>query len=73
MGHPIRSFRAARNLTLEGFGRLVGVKKSTVSKWENGHGPSPVGAKKVEEATGGELTKEQLRPDIWPASPEQLE
>ena len=36
MGEKIKALRQQRGMTLEEFGNLVGVGKSTVRKWENG-------------------------------------
>lgn len=67
MKHPIRSYRDDRGLTLEAFGALVGVNKSAVFKWEDGQGPAPHMAIKIEEATNGTVSRSALRPDLWPA------
>lgn len=63
MTHPIRQFRVEKSLTLEAFAALVGVKKSAVSKWEHGLGPSLDLARHIEKQVG--IPKERLRPDIW--------
>jgi transcriptional regulator with XRE-family HTH domain len=63
--HPIAQYRQDKGLTLEAFGRLVGVNKAAVCKWEDGFGPSIENAKAIEEATGGALPKHVLRPDVW--------
>ena len=65
--HPIRAYREAKGLTLEAFGALVGSNKSAVFKWEDGIGPAPQTAIKIEKATGGEVPRHVLRPDLWPA------
>jgi transcriptional regulator with XRE-family HTH domain len=66
--NPVKSYRKRHgDMTLEEFGELVGVKKSAVSKWENGKKPSPRRCLKIEEATKGEILKWQLRPELWPA------
>ncbi len=65
--HPIRAYREARGLTLEAFGALVDAHKSAVFKWEAGIGPSPQTAIRIEEVTGGEISRHTLRPDLWPA------
>lgn len=61
--HPIAQYRALHELTLDAFGGLVGVKKSVVSKWENGVAPSPQSAIEVERVTG--IPRHELRPDLW--------
>lgn len=65
--HPIAEYRQSHGLTLEAFGKLVGVEKAAVSKWEDGRGPSIENAKAIEEATAGALPKHVTRPDVWPA------
>lgn len=71
MDHPIAQFRRTNNLSIEAFGALVGVGKSAVSKWElRRSGPSVAMALKIEEVTERRLTREQLRPDIWPPNVE---
>lgn len=65
--HAIARYREANGLTLEAFGALVGSNKSAVFKWEDGIGPAPQTAIKIEKATGGEVPRHVLRPDLWPA------
>ena len=36
MAHKIKELRKAKNMTLEDVGKIVGVGKSTVRKWETG-------------------------------------
>lgn len=49
------------------FGRKVGVVRQHIHKIANGlQKPSPSLARKIEQATGGSVSKEELRPDIWP-------
>lgn len=67
MEHPIALYRKSRGLTLEAFGRLVGVQKAAVSKWEDGDGPSIENAKAIEDVTAGAIPRWMLRPDVWPA------
>lgn len=38
------------------------------TRWRNKR-PSPDMARRIEAATSGTVTKETLRPDIWPAEP----
>lgn len=38
------------------------------TRWRNKR-PSPEMARRIETATGSAVTKESLRPDIWPAAP----
>ncbi len=66
--HPITLYRERLGLTLEQFGKLGGVEKAAVSKWEDGKGPSIENAKVIEDATEGALPKHVLRPDVWEAA-----
>lgn len=65
--HPITIYRWERGLTLQAFGELFGVDKSTVKRWESGR-ISAERARAVAELTGVSLAK--LRPDLWPAPSE---
>jgi len=68
MSNAISDFRRSKNLTLEQFGHLVGVQKAAVSKWEKGiAGPSPALAIEIEKATNGQLSRWDVRPDLWDA------
>lgn len=46
--------------------RLVGVTQGAVNKWVRGGGVDPVNALRIEAATGGVVSKSDLRPDLWP-------
>jgi len=57
MKHALTRFRERRGLTMEAFGRTVGVEKGTVSKWERHHArPRISSLVRIKEATGGEVT-----------------
>lgn len=46
--------------------RVIGVKPPTVNQWANGERPVPATlCRAVEAATGGAVTAEQLRPDVF--------
>ncbi len=50
------------------FARRLGVVRQYVHKIATGlQLPSPALARAIEEATGGAVTKAELRPDIWDA------
>jgi DNA-binding transcriptional regulator YdaS (Cro superfamily) len=56
--------------------RMLGVKTPTVNQWVKGFRPVPVGrCAAIERATGGAVTRRDLRPDdfhlIWPDLAEQ--
>lgn len=61
--HPLRSFRAAKGLTLEQFGRVFAVNKTTVMRWEDGKIPAER-VLPVCKFTG--LSPHILRPDLYP-------
>ena len=65
MMNPIRSYREKYGLTLEAFGLLIGARKGSVSKWEAGQPPSIITARTIEQQTQGEITRAELRPDVW--------
>jgi DNA-binding transcriptional regulator YdaS (Cro superfamily) len=55
------------DMSMATFGRKVGVVRQYVHKIATGiQRPSPSLAMKIERATGGSVSKEELRPDIWP-------
>lgn len=60
----LKTFRASHNMTLAELGRLVGVSRGTVFRWEDGS--RKIGIKllnKVSEVTA--IPRERLRPDIF--------
>jgi transcriptional regulator with XRE-family HTH domain len=65
MSNIIKKYRLSAGLTLEQLGKLVGVKKSAVWKWENGQKPSPQATKLLEKVTNGKLSREAIRPDVY--------
>jgi DNA-binding transcriptional regulator YdaS (Cro superfamily) len=66
---PLRTYRRRAKLSLEQFGRAVGVNKSTVLRWETGRAPAERVAD-IERATNGAVTRAALRPDLFPTAPE---
>lgn len=62
----ISAYRRKHGMSRPRFAVMAGVRRAAVYKWEKGmRAPSVEAAKQIEEATGAEITKEQLRPDIW--------
>lgn len=52
--HPLRAWRKKNNLSLEAFGRQIGVNRSTLSYYESRtHIPRPRIMEKIRQATGG--------------------
>ena len=67
----ISQYRERHNLTIGGFGQLVGVTYEAVRRWENGQlRPGAQMAIKIEKATEGEIGRHEIRPDLW--SPEEF-
>lgn len=69
--HPIDKAAKCLQTSLEGLGNLLGVTKGAVSQWKNDGRVVPVEhCVKIFRLTGGEVTREELRPDdywlIWP-------
>jgi len=65
---PITRYRAARNLTLEAFGRLLSLNKSTVLRWERA-GVPVARVLDIERLTG--ISRHELRPDIFGPAPSE--
>ncbi|MCE7026400.1 YdaS family helix-turn-helix protein [Jiella avicenniae] len=59
---PIAEHREKHRLTLEAFGRLFGVHKTTVRRWELDRAPADR-VIEIERLTG--LSRQVLRPDIF--------
>lgn len=48
------------------FAKKLGISNSYLRQVETGYSPMPVYlAKRIEEVTDGEITKSELRPDLW--------
>ncbi len=62
MKSPIAKYRADNKLSLERFGSMFGVMKTTVRYWEQ-KGVPPERCAEIEKATG--IPKKKLRPDIF--------
>jgi DNA-binding transcriptional regulator YdaS (Cro superfamily) len=62
----LRLYREKHGISCGEFARKLGVAEPTMRSLENGTRPiTPERAKKIEEVTGGELTRPQLLPDIF--------
>jgi DNA-binding transcriptional regulator YiaG len=59
--NPIKAFRASRSMSLEQFGALFGVHKTTAMRWEEHQVPA-ARALEIEQKTG--IPASQLRPDL---------
>jgi transcriptional regulator with XRE-family HTH domain len=65
---PILNYRKDNGLTLEEFGNLFGVDKSTVLRWESGRAPAER-VVEIERVTG--IPRADLRPDLYaPPAPQ---
>ena len=61
MESALSSYRKRRNLTLAAFGDLVGVKPSTILRYETGaQHPRPAIAARIVNVTAGEVTLADL-------------
>lgn len=58
----------AAGMNQAGLAKLSGVNKATVSRWARGR-VSAERAIKIEEASGGKISRSDLRPDLWPPAP----
>ena len=54
--HPLKEYRLDRGLTQAALAQLVGTKKGTVSKWEQGTVPSLKFMRRIAEVTDGAVT-----------------
>jgi DNA-binding transcriptional regulator YdaS (Cro superfamily) len=62
MKSPITLFREKTNQSLEAFGKMFGVEKTTVRYWERVRVP-PERVAEIEKATG--IPRHELRPDLY--------
>lgn len=62
----IRSYLKKHNLTQEEFAKKVGVSPGAVWQWINGESRvDPRRVRKIEAITEGEVSRHDLRPDIY--------
>lgn len=61
---PLRALLSEREMRLSDLARIVGVDKSTATRWARGRVPAER-VLAVEKATG--VPRHELRPDIYPA------
>ena len=67
MVHRLKLYRTENDLDLAEFAAMVGVSSSLISRIENGRVQiMPVVATAIEMATRGQVTRHELRPDLWP-------
>jgi DNA-binding transcriptional regulator YdaS (Cro superfamily) len=65
--HPLARYRHRERLTLARLAKLCGTTKATLSRVETGKLiPTTRMAMALELATGGAVSRHELRPDIWP-------
>jgi DNA-binding transcriptional regulator YdaS (Cro superfamily) len=56
--------------TQEEFAKVIGVTQGTVSHWITGRSLVPIKtAKLIEEKTSGQVSRFELRPDVWEPPP----
>jgi DNA-binding transcriptional regulator YdaS (Cro superfamily) len=56
-----------RGMSLAQLASLLHVNPGTVTRWAQRKTP-PVRALEIEKATSGQISRSDLRPDIWPVS-----
>ena len=56
-----------RGMSLAQLASLLDVNPGTVTRWAQ-RKPPPARALEIEKATRGEISRSDLRPDIWPVS-----
>ena len=62
----IAQYLKKKNYTQAHFARLLGVSTTILNQWLSGKKPvSPQKARLIEKETGGEVTRLELRPDIF--------
>ena len=69
----ILTYRKEKGLSQAAFAALLTENGSPatqglVSRWEGGDTIPAERAVEIERATGGEVSRSELRPDLWPAS-----
>lgn len=58
--HPLKDWRKARGLSQEAFGKLIGVTKASVSRYEQGRIPEWPAMLEIVK-----VTKRQVTPNDW--------
>lgn len=68
----VRAYIEKHQLTQEDFGRMVGVSQGMVWQWIEGkRAVSPRRARRIFEATNGEISLHTLCPDVFPVNERQ--
>jgi DNA-binding transcriptional regulator YdaS (Cro superfamily) len=62
--NPIKAYRTSHGLTLEQFGGMFGIVKTTAMRWEDGRVPAER-VLEIERKTG--ISRHELRSDLYPA------
>jgi DNA-binding transcriptional regulator YdaS (Cro superfamily) len=66
--HPLRRYRIAKGLSSVELAKLLGIAEPTARSLENGtRTVTAERAVEIEKATGGELNRRELRPDLFEA------
>ncbi|MCP5197021.1 MAG: helix-turn-helix transcriptional regulator [Gammaproteobacteria bacterium] len=69
--NTIRSYRKQQKLSQMAFAKLIHVRQTAISNYENGRRlPSFKIAVRIQKATNGALSIRDLRPDIYPIEAE---
>lgn len=68
----IKAYLAKHGLSQEEFGKKIGVSQGLVWQWLDGRTRiTAERAKEIAEKTDGEITRHDLRPDLYPPEPER--
>lgn len=63
----LKTFLEKSGVSQAELARRIGVTPSFISQWMTGHRPIPAEqVLPIEQATGGEVQRHELRPDIYP-------
>lgn len=66
MTNSLKHYLSESGVTQEALAKALGVRQASVSRWCTGRVPAER-VLAVEAATGGELSRSDLRPDLYPA------
>lgn len=68
---PIRRYRHKNKVTQSALADLVGTSREYIARLEaDDQSITADMAVRIEDATSGQVSRSDLRPDLWPAQPE---
>lgn len=63
----LKAYLKSERLTLKQFAEKIGKTPGAVWQWATDYQtPTAENALEIEKATGGKVTRHELRPDLWP-------